>query len=130
LLVMLAGFLVARFVGQALAGPSANTTTLHVVLLDDSLSMQDRAPKNQNPGPNCFAVALQQIEALADNASRAPSGQQLIVMTMRKGEVVFNEKLTDDSLGRLRDALKNLKPTAMHADALTAVERGKEKLNT
>src|SRR5262252_6562622 len=42
LLVLLAGFLVARFVGQALAGPSTSTT-LHVVLLDDSLSMQDRA---------------------------------------------------------------------------------------
>src|SRR2546428_476109 len=58
LLVLLAAFLVARFVGQALASTSTSTT-MHMVLLDDTVSMQDRAPKNQNPGPNCFEAAKQ-----------------------------------------------------------------------
>src|SRR3954451_23858318 len=50
LLVLLLGLLLARFVGQALAGSSTSGTT-HVVVLDDSLSTQDRAPRKQEPGP-------------------------------------------------------------------------------
>src|SRR5579871_32857 len=41
LLVLLAGFLVARYVGQAM-GVTSSSTTSHVVFLDDSLSMDDR----------------------------------------------------------------------------------------
>src|SRR5919204_3562104 len=46
LLVLLAGFLVARYVGDAL-GVTSTAGTTHVVFLDDSLSTSDRAPKNQ-----------------------------------------------------------------------------------
>src|ERR1051325_8533962 len=42
LLVLLAGILVARFVGQAI-GRTATTNVTHVLLLDDTLSMNDQA---------------------------------------------------------------------------------------
>src|SRR5580765_7233276 len=42
LLVLLAGLLVARFVGEALGITSSSGTT-HVALLDPTLSMQDKA---------------------------------------------------------------------------------------
>src|SRR5438477_7654264 len=59
LLVLLAGFLVARFVGEVLGATSSSSTT-HVVVLIDDLSMTDRTPKKQSPGPDCFEVAKQQ----------------------------------------------------------------------
>src|SRR2546421_5124630 len=59
LLVLLAGFLVARFVGEALGVTSSSSTT-HVVVIWDDLSMTDRAPKTQSPGPTCFDVAKNQ----------------------------------------------------------------------
>src|SRR5437016_6416948 len=46
LLVLLAGFLVARYVGEALGITSGSGTT-HVIMLDDSLSMLDRALPNE-----------------------------------------------------------------------------------
>src|SRR5712691_5806622 len=42
LLVLLAAFLVARFVGPAL-GLTPTSSTTHVVVLDDTVSMTDRA---------------------------------------------------------------------------------------
>src|SRR5260370_27785989 len=78
LLVLLAAFLVARFVGQAL-GLTPTTSTTHVVLLDDTLSMSDRAPRDRGPGPDCFSFAKTQIEVLAKHASEANSAQYLHV---------------------------------------------------
>src|SRR3954471_8332187 len=47
LLVLLAGFLVARYVGEAL-GITSTAGTTHVVLIDDSLSMLDKALKDKD----------------------------------------------------------------------------------
>src|SRR6516165_7067893 len=60
LMLVLAGLLLGRFVGynpeaEADAG-KAPPGTLSVVLLDDSLSMADKAPKEKG-GPDCLAAA-------------------------------------------------------------------------
>src|SRR5438128_4937947 len=47
LLVLLFGFLMARFVGDAL-GRTGTTSTTHLILLDNTLSMGDRNPKGQS----------------------------------------------------------------------------------
>src|SRR5438874_5757841 len=49
LLVLLAGLLVARIVGLDVLGTKPSSRTTHVVILNEDLSMSDRAPKNQNP---------------------------------------------------------------------------------
>src|ERR1700758_1652622 len=46
LLVLLAGLLVARYVGEAL-GITSGSGTSHVVMLDDSLSMMDKSGLNE-----------------------------------------------------------------------------------
>src|SRR5438132_10096574 len=51
LLCLLAGFLLAQYVGAI--GATSTTGTTHLVILNDDLSMNDRAPRNQTPGPNC-----------------------------------------------------------------------------
>src|SRR3954454_22617726 len=73
LLVLLAGFLVARYVQ---AGLSSGQGTVHVVVLDDSLSMSDRwGDKGQ--ALTSFDQAKEEIKKVAKEASLASSPQQL-----------------------------------------------------
>ncbi len=127
LLVLLAGFLVARFVGDALGITSTSGTT-HVVMLDDTPSMLDKALKNEIPQPNPWEAAKEQIEKLAKSAAQAPSAQTFTLMTMTRREPLFKERLTDETLEQLSKVLKDLKPTAMHVDPAVAVQAGKEVL--
>ena len=127
LLVLLAAFLVARFVGSAL-GLTPTTNTTHVVLLDDTLSMTDRAPKEKGPGPDCFAFAKTQIAVLARHASEASSAQYLRVVTLSDRQEIFNDRLNDVSLQRLNNVLNDLKPTFLHADTTKGVEHAKKIL--
>src|SRR5262249_36520192 len=102
LLVLLVAFLVARFVGSAL-GLTPTSSTTHVVVLDDTVSMTDRAPKDKGPGPDCFSVAKAHIERLAKHASEANSAQYLRIITLSDRQEIFNDRLNDDSLRRLGD---------------------------
>jgi hypothetical protein len=126
LLCLLAGLLLAQYVGAI--GATSTTGTTHVVWLLDDLSMNDRAPRNQTPGPNCFEVAKQKIRTLAENAVLAPSAQNLILYTASKKEVLFNDRLNEDSIGRLKGILADLKPTALHVDVTDSIDEVKKLL--
>jgi hypothetical protein len=128
LLVILAAFVVARYVGEALGGTSKSGTT-HVLVLDRSLSMADRAPKNQNPGPNCFAAAKQQIEGLARYAAQAPTAQHLVIMDMGSREVIFDKPLKEEHMAELRSLLNGLEPTNLVGNAPLALEEAKKKVS-
>src|SRR5437764_8970067 len=52
-LVLLAGFLLARFIGFSFAGFFQPRNTIHVVLLDDRLSMNDRWKTEDGEKKNC-----------------------------------------------------------------------------
>ena len=67
LLVLLAGFLVARFVGARPTGQGAT----HIVILDDTPSMADQFTE-KGPKTNSFEVAREQIKLLAHSAAQAP----------------------------------------------------------
>src|SRR3954467_9120506 len=58
LLVLLAAFLVARFVGELLA--SEGTGSTHLVVLDDTFSMGDRSAEANHP-PTALESAKEQI---------------------------------------------------------------------
>src|SRR5262245_53705456 len=109
LLVMLFGFLMARFVGEAL-GRTATTSVTHVIVIDDTLSIADLNPKNQSAHPDCFEQAKAHVKELAENAVQAPSAQTLILVAMSgREQTLFNERLNDESLGKLRKILDELK---------------------
>ena len=65
LLVLLAGFLVARFVGAKPTGQGAT----HVVVIDDTPSMADQFA-DKGPKTNSFEVAREQIKQLAHSAAQ------------------------------------------------------------
>src|SRR5262245_11639756 len=116
LLVLLAGILVARFVGQAV-GRTATTNVTHILLIDNTLSMTDQAPKAQSRFPNCFDQAKARVEDLANAAVRSSSPQTFIVMTLDQPDVpLFHDKLNEDSVAQLRKRLADLKPTLAHFD--------------
>ena len=127
LLVLLAAFLVARFVGSAL-GLTPTSSTTHVVLLDDTLSMTDRTPRGSKDEPDCFSAAKKHIKTLARHASEANSAQFLKVLTLSDRREIFSDRLNEDSLLRLDKELEALKPTAMHGDTLRAVAEARERL--
>lgn len=127
LLVLLFGLLMARFVAQAV-GTSATSSTTHVIVFDDTLSMTDSAPK---PGfASAYEQAKQHIIDLAANAVEAPSAQHLVIVPMSDRErTLFNDRLSDESLGRLRKALDDHKPTLMHVAPVTGIEAGRTLLD-
>src|SRR5437763_8065871 len=57
LLVLLAGLLLARFLGFSFAGMFQPQNTVHVVLLDDRLSMSDHWKTESGETKNCFDLA-------------------------------------------------------------------------
>src|SRR5258707_10845690 len=63
LLVLLAGLLVARYVGEAL-GITSGSGTSHVVMLDNSLSMLDKAGPKEQPQPHAWEAAKKQVAEL------------------------------------------------------------------
>src|SRR5436190_7497918 len=62
LLVLLIAFLVARFIGSAL-GLTPTSSTVHFVILDDTLSMSDKWTENAQPR-TCLDVAKNHLKAL------------------------------------------------------------------
>src|SRR4051794_35286659 len=67
LLVLLFAILMARFVGEAL-GQSSSSSTTHIIVIDDTMSMGDLAPKNQSGFPDCFEQAKAHVRDLAAGA--------------------------------------------------------------
>jgi hypothetical protein len=126
LLVVLAGLLVARFVGAFWEG---DKSTSHMVLLDDTVSMTDHW-KDQGLDRTAFDVAKQMIKDLARRASQTRSAQQfqLIRLTDCKGpetQPVFKKALGDDLLSELNNYLDDKSPkngpTALHASPLVGL---------
>jgi hypothetical protein len=126
LLVLLAGFLVARFVGAMPTGQGAT----HIVILDDTPSMGDHFV-DKGPSTNSFAIAKEQIKQLAHSAAQAPSHQQMrIYLLSDLDTVVFDQRLNDRSVDAIDQALKPFgKPSAEHVDPIEAINKGQTLFN-
>jgi hypothetical protein len=123
LLVILAGLLVARFVG-AIYTPDRDAS--HMVILDDSMSMSDHW-KDQGLDRTAMDVGKQMIKDLARRASQVRAAQQfqLIRLTDCVGpetQPVLKDRLNDDLLASLNRILDDKDPksgaTALHASPL------------
>src|SRR6266699_3243080 len=88
LLVMLAGLLLAQYFGppfrpkpeDTVAAKKQKPGTLHVVLVDDSLSMTDRTPKEKGSDPDCISTAKKRLKELVQRAEAADTNQYLRVV--------------------------------------------------
>src|SRR5712691_6043786 len=76
LLVLLAGFLIARFLGFSSFAFFQPQNTMHVVVLDDTLSMTDQwKDENTKEVRTTFDEAKKMVREIANSASRAGSAQ-------------------------------------------------------
>src|SRR5205823_3524086 len=126
-LVLLAAFLVSRFVGCSAAGLGAQTTT-HLVVLDDTLSMTDQW-KDQGAVKTSFDEGKRLIHDIARNAAQAGAAQELgLVLLSDPGHVRFDERLNDQALQDLDGVLNDLKPSALHVKPIVGVQSARELL--
>jgi hypothetical protein len=125
LLVLLAGFLVARFVGAKPTGQGAT----HIVVIDDTPSMADQfVDKAQKT--NSFEVAREQIKQIAHSAAQAPTHQQMRIYRLSDLEtVLFDQRLNDRSPEAIDDKLRDVKPSAIHIDPVEGVKKAQTLFN-
>jgi hypothetical protein len=128
LLVALAGFLVARFVGQADIFQGENAT-LHLVVIDDTLSMSDRW-REEGEERKAFEVAKQRVVQLAKDAATARSPQRMKVVTLSNlDDALFNERLNDSTLAELDKKLQELtRSSRLHIKPAAAVKWAREQV--
>jgi hypothetical protein len=126
-LVVLAAFLVSRFIGCSGTGLDAQTTT-HFVVLDDTLSMTDQW-KDQGVAKTSFDEAKRLIKDIAKNAAQAGAAQELkLVLLSDPGNVRFEQRLNDQSLQELTNLLDDLKPSALHVKPQVGAQAAREIL--
>ena len=114
-LVLLTGFLVARFVGDTL-GRGASQSASHFILLDDSLSMSDRWT-DSNGENNSFRVAVAEINRILRKLAQANGAQQVrIALTSEPEGNVFEGRVNEQSIEEVSRRLEILKGGFLHAD--------------
>jgi hypothetical protein len=129
LLILLAVVLVSRYLGFSWAVFEPQNT-LHVVVLDDTLSMTDQW-KEEGESRDAFRMAKESVlKEIARNAAQARTAQRLVLLTLSEpGTVRFDGRLNDQSVGELQNVLADAHPTALHVDPAKGVEAAKEILD-
>ncbi|HKI33647.1 MAG TPA: BatA domain-containing protein [Gemmataceae bacterium] len=114
LLVALAGFLVARYIG-GLGGPQEKPVD-HLVVLDDTLSMKDRfKDENTKEEMTSFDIGKKKVLEIAKEALKANSRQNLRLVTLSSlDEIKFNERLNNDTFHKLESKLNDINPSRLH----------------
>src|SRR5262245_1896810 len=133
ILVGLVGLLVMRFVGFSFADIGSRPS-LHMVLLDDTLSMQDEWKEAEIPR-TAFAVAKNDVlfEKIAKGVGQSSAGDKLYLVllsklaTTRGYQPAVYEKLNDPKrLGDLQKDLSQLEPSQLHVPVLKGVQKLQE----
>jgi hypothetical protein len=145
-LVLLAGLLLARFLGATFA-EFRPQNTIHLVLLDDRLSMTDQWKQEDGTKRNAFQAGKQLIEKeIAKNALLNRSAQRLMLLRLSElshwtdqqkkdasAELVipsdFDQRLSEDSLRDLSAVLAKMDECSqLHLDLHKGVEAAKTVL--
>src|SRR5262249_30493918 len=119
LLVLLCVLLVSRYL-FAFFQPQ---NTLHVVLLDDTLSMSDQW-KKEGETYNCFQTAKALITGeIAKYATQARTAQRLVLIHATDPDTVrFDQRLDHQSVSALQRSLAEAECTSLHAGLQRGVE--------
>jgi hypothetical protein len=125
LLVLLAVLLVSRYLGFSFAFFEPRNT-VHVVLLDDTLSMTDQW-REEGDVRNSFQVAKDLItKEIARNAALAHTAQRLVLITLSEpGTQRFDQRLNDSTLQELQKTMDETNCTMLRADLARGVEAAK-----
>src|SRR5271165_3047238 len=132
LLVALVGLMVSRFVGYSFADIGSKPA-LHVVLLDDTLSMNDQW-KDSDTIKDAFAVAKNDVlfEKIAKSIAQSGAGDKLALFTLSQtSDSVFKpkiyEKLNDPKkLEDFRKDLEQLEASQLHVPVFKGVQKMQE----
>jgi antitoxin (DNA-binding transcriptional repressor) of toxin-antitoxin stability system len=125
-LVVLAVWLVARYIGFSFAGLHAQNV-LHVVLLDDTLSMSDQW-KEEGEKKNSFALGKELIvKQIAKNALKGRSLQRLVLLTLSQpGTILFDQQVDQARIEDLEKLLDEVKCTDLHVDPAKGVQAARD----
>jgi hypothetical protein len=125
LLVLLAVLLVSRYLGFSFAFFEPQNT-LHIVLLDDTLSMSDQW-REDGETLNTFQVAKDQIvKEIAKNAALARTAQRLVLLTLSDTLTQrFDQRLNDNSTLELEKVLADTNCTMLRVDLAHGIEAAK-----
>ncbi|MCS7046770.1 MAG: BatA domain-containing protein, partial [Gemmataceae bacterium] len=127
LLVALVGLLVMRFVGISFADFAAKTG-LHVVLLDDSLSMTDQL-RDANQ-PSCFDKAKKEVlDKVVKKLAAANTKERLLIVPLSK--LATDPDFVPDSyehfdkryVDEIETSIKALEPTLLHVSLIQGVKK-------
>jgi hypothetical protein len=124
LLVLLGVLLVSRYLFSFAMFEPQNT--LHVVVLDDSLSMSDHW-KHEEEVKDCFKLGKEQIvQEITKNAAQARTAQRLALIYLSDpGTVRFDQRLNEQSIQDLQRILADAQTTSLRLDMLKGVEAAK-----
>ena len=131
-LIGLLGFLVLHFVGCGDAD-FGGKPSLHLVLLDDTLSMQDQIKGADGSARTCFEVAKNDflIKKIARGLGQSKTNDRLLVLPLSKlndpkfapKEVKTYERLNDtQKMKELVQDVAEMQPSALHVSMLEGVK--------
>jgi hypothetical protein len=128
-LVLLAGLLVARYVG---AFVDTDKPASHLVVLDDTLSMDDHW-RNQGIEVTSMDVAKLMIKDIAKRQAQTRAAQSFRLVRLTEcehGNVDIEGRLNDDRIAELNKYLddKDVKATALHVSPLIGLQKAAEIL--
>jgi hypothetical protein len=121
-LVLMAALLVSRYLGFSFAFLEPQNT-LHVVVLDDTLSMSDHWREEGRTQDTFLKARDLIVKDIAKNAVQARTAQRVVVLTATEpGTLRFDQRLNDQSIQELQKSLDSLNSTYMHVELDAAVE--------
>jgi hypothetical protein len=128
-LVLLAGLLVARFVGAMVDAPKA---TSHLVIIDDTPSMSDHW-NEQGAARTSFDVGRQMVKDIARRQLQTSAAQQFRLVRLSQCNnpltIPVEGRLNDDKLAELTrflDDKDTTGPTALHVSPIVAFQTAAE----
>jgi hypothetical protein len=121
-LVLMAALLVSRYLGFSFAFLEPQNT-LHVVVLDDTLSMSDHWREEGRTQDTFLKARDLIVKDIARNAVQARTAQRVVVLTATEpGTLRFDQRLNDQSIQDLQKSLDALNSTYLHVELDGAVE--------
>ncbi len=129
LMCLLAGLLLARFVGCE-SGGTEGASTLHIILIDDTLSTSDSVRGDDGQVRDVFAEARRlttdKIAAAAVQAS-SPQHAKVLLLSELDQQPIDVGRLNSTSVDELKSRLGPLKPSLRHIDLAEGLKAAKAR---
>lgn len=131
LLVLLAVLLVARFVGLNFAQFfQSQTSTLHVIVLDDSPSMGDQWTADGETKTTFDQARALILSKVIGPAVRTPSPQHVILLPLSRLEApLFDQPLNEQARDELQGTLDELGVSPVRVELLKGIEMARVKFD-